>query len=124
MNQHESKTNCKPTKSGCCALGGSTHDDDEEHRGKHDLGYEGITPQLGSLIRQGKFDEMAALITDEMLEQYAVVCRWDQLADRLIERYSGTASRLVMYLAEESIRRDPAAAAKWGDVARAVRAAE
>lgn len=89
-----------------------------------DLGYEGITPQLGGLIRQGKFDEMAALITDEMLEQYAVVCRWDQLADRLIERYSGTASRLVMYLAEESIRRDPAAAAKWGDVARAVRAAE
>jgi hypothetical protein len=76
------------------------------------------------LIRQGKFDEMAESITDEMLEHFAVVCRWDELADRLIARYSGTASRLVMYLAEESIRRDPTAAGKWGEVARAVRAAE
>jgi probable F420-dependent oxidoreductase len=89
-----------------------------------DLGYEGITPQLGNLIRQGKFDDMAALITDDMLEHYAVVCQWDELADRLIERYAGTASRLVMYLAEESIRRDPAAAGRWGEVARAVRGAE
>lgn len=89
-----------------------------------DLGFEGTTPQLGNLIRQGKFDEMAELITDEMLEHYAVVCRWDELADRLIERYSGTAARLVMYLAEESIRRDPTAAGRWGEVAQAVRAAE
>ena len=89
-----------------------------------DLGFEGITPLLGSLIRQGKFDDMAALITDEMLEHYAVVCRWDELADRLIGRYSGTATRLVMYLAEQSIRRDPQAAGRWGEVARAVRAAE
>ena len=89
-----------------------------------DLGYEGTTSQLGTLIRQGKFEQMAALITDEMLDDYAVVCRWDELADRLIQRYSGTASRLVMYLAEESIRRDPSAAARWGEVARAVRAAE
>ena len=89
-----------------------------------DLGYEGITPQLGSLIRQGKFEDMSALITDEMLEHYAVVCTWDELADRLIERYSGTAARLVMYLAEQSIRGDPKAAGRWGEVARAVRAAE
>jgi probable F420-dependent oxidoreductase len=86
-----------------------------------DLGFEGVTPQLGALIRKGDVDAMAALITDEMLEHYAVVCTWDELADRLIERYSGTASRLVMYLAEESIRHDPAAAGKWGEVARAVR---
>ena len=89
-----------------------------------DLGYEGITPQLGSLIRHGKFEDMAALITDEMLEHYAVVCTWDELADRLIERYSGTAARLVMYLAEQSIRGDRQAAGMWGEVARAVRAAE
>ncbi len=89
-----------------------------------DLGFEGTTQRLGTLIRDGDLDAMAATITDEMLEHYAVVCRWDELADRLVERYAGTASRLVMYLAEESIRRDPAAAGKWGEVARAVRAAE
>ena len=48
-----------------------------------DLGFDGITPQLGALIRQGDFDAMAELITDEMLEHYAVVCRWDELADQI-----------------------------------------
>ena len=89
-----------------------------------DLGFEGVTAQLGNLMRAGDLDAMAATITDEMLEHYAVVCRWDELADRLIDRYAGTASRLVMYLAEASIRSDPSAAGKWGEVARAVRAAE
>jgi probable F420-dependent oxidoreductase len=89
-----------------------------------DLGFEGTTQRLGALMRAGQLDEMADAITDEMLEHFAIVCRWDELADRLIARYRGTASRLVMYLAEESIRREPATAGRWGEVARAVRAAE
>lgn len=89
-----------------------------------DLGFEGTTQRLGSLIRQGDLDGMAATITDEMLDRFAVVCPWDELADRLIDRYRGTAARLVMYLAEESIRREPANIGRWGEVARAVRAAE
>lgn len=89
-----------------------------------DLGFEGTTQRLGTLMREGDIDAMTATITDEMLEHYAVVCRWDELADRLVARYAGTASRLVMYLAEDSIQRDPTAAGRWGEVARAVRAAE
>ena len=89
-----------------------------------DLGFDGTTARLGELMRAGDLDAMAATITDEMLEHFAVVCPWDELADRLIERYRGTAARLVMYLAEESIRRDPGTLGRWGDVARAVRAAE
>lgn len=89
-----------------------------------DLGFEGTTKTLGALIKQGDLEGMAAAITDEMLEHYAMVCRWDELADRLIDRYQGTAARVVMYLAEDSISRDPTAVGKWGEVARAVRAAE
>ncbi len=74
-------------------------------------------------MRAGDLEAMAATISDEMLEHYAVVCEWDELADRLIDRYSGSAARLVMYLAEESIRRDPQSIDRWGEVARAVRAA-
>ena len=74
-------------------------------------------------MRSGDLDAMAATISDEMLEHYAVVCAWDELADRLIDRYQGTAARLVMYLAEESIRRHPQSIDRWGEVARAVRAA-
>lgn len=89
-----------------------------------DLGFDGTTQRLGALIRQGDLDGMAATITDEMLEQFAVICPWDELADRLVARYRGTASRLVMYLAEESIRLTPGNIGRWGEVARAVRAAE
>lgn len=88
-----------------------------------DLGFEGTTQRLGALIRTGDLEAMAATVTDEMLDHFAVVCPWDELADRLIDRYSGTAARLVMYLAEESIRGDTDALGRWGDVARAVRSA-
>ena len=88
-----------------------------------DLGFDGVTAQLGALIRKGDTEAMAALITDEMLEHYAVVCTWDEMADRLIDRYQGTAARLVMYIAGESIERDPTTAGRWGEIARAVRAA-
>jgi probable F420-dependent oxidoreductase len=88
-----------------------------------DLGFEGTTAQLGAKLRAGDVAGMAALITDEMLEHFAVIAPWDDLADRLVERYRGIASRLVMYLAADSIRRDPAVLDRWGEVARAVRAA-
>jgi hypothetical protein len=66
---------------------------------------------------------MAATITDDMLEHFAVIASWDELADRLLDRYGAIATRLVMYTAESSIRSDPKAAGRWGEVARAVRAA-
>ena len=88
-----------------------------------DVGFEGTTARLGERLRAGDLPGMAALVTDEMLEQYAVVAPWDEIANRLVERYAGVASRLVTYLAAESIRRDPAMLDRWGEVARAVRAA-
>ena len=87
-----------------------------------ELGFEGTTPQLGERLRAGDVPGMAALITDEMLEHFAVVASWDEIADRLVERYAGVASRVVSYLAAESIRRDPPMVDRWGEVARAVRA--
>jgi len=57
-----------------------------------------------------------------MLEHYALVATWDDMADRLIERYSGMAERVVMYLGEQQMRNDPDVLGKWGEVAAAVRA--
>jgi probable F420-dependent oxidoreductase len=87
-----------------------------------ELGFEGTTPQLGERLRAGDIPGMAALITDDMLEHFAVVASWDEIAGRLVERYGGVASRVVSYLAAESIRRDPRMVDRWGEVARAVRA--
>ena len=64
-----------------------------------------------------------ALLTDEILDQFAVVARWDDVADRMIARYKGIASRLVIYLASHWREVDPKVLERWGEVARAVRRA-
>lgn len=88
-----------------------------------DLGFEGTSARLNELLKAGDLAGMAATVTDEMLEHYAVVAPWDDLADALLERYQGVAARLVMYLAEPSIAADPTALGRWSEVARAVTAA-
>ncbi len=86
-----------------------------------DLGFEGTSARLNECLKAGDFAGMAATITDEMLEHFAVVAPWDDLADALRQRYEGIASRLVMYLAEASIAADPSALGRWGEIARALR---
>ena len=86
-----------------------------------DLGYEGVTERLRDLMRTGDIAGMAEVITDDMLEHFAVVAPWNEMADRLKDRYGATAARVVMYLAEEQIRKDPDMVHKWGEVARATR---
>jgi hypothetical protein len=88
-----------------------------------DLGFEGTSAKLNERLKAGDLAGMAATITDEMLEHFAVVAPWDELADRLLERYGDIATRLVMYTAEWSIRADPKNAGRWGEVARALEAA-
>ena len=87
-----------------------------------DLGFEGLSARLNDALKQGDVDAMDALITDDVLDHFAIACPWDELAPRLLERYRGRAARVVMYLAEESMRNDPASLPKWGRVAEAVRA--
>tara|TARA_B110000003_G_C16610748_1_gene519316 strand:- start:149 stop:1180 length:1032 start_codon:yes stop_codon:yes gene_type:complete len=86
-----------------------------------DLGYEGITVALGAKMKQGDLQGMADIITDDMVEHFALVAKWDEMADALKARYSGTASRVVMYLTEEQMRKDPESIEKWGAVARSAR---
>ena len=88
-----------------------------------DLGFESTTSRIREKMKAGELDTMGELITDEMMEHYALVASWDDMADRLIERYQDHASRVVMYGAEREIRADPVQLAKWGEVARAVRSA-
>ncbi len=88
-----------------------------------DLGFDGVSARLNDLLKAGDVPGMADLITDEMVEHFAVVARWDDMADALVERYRGTASRVVTYLTGESLTEDPSSIGRWGEIARAVRAA-
>lgn len=88
-----------------------------------DLGYEGTRLKLAEALRSGGRDALVDLVSDELLDQFGLVARWDDMADKLIARYKGIASRVVMYLAKPSIQEDPTNLAKWGEIARAVRGA-
>ena len=88
-----------------------------------DLGFHGVGAELNRLMRAGQVADMAAAVSDEVLDAFSVSARWDDMADALVTRYRGIAASVVMYLALDDIRRAPRDAAKWGEVARAVSAA-
>ncbi len=88
-----------------------------------DLGFDGVTTKVREKMKAGDIAGMADQITDEMLDHFALVAPWDDMADRLRDRYEGTAARTVMYLGENEMRSDAAALDKWSAVARAVRGA-
>ena len=88
-----------------------------------DLGYTGLRDRLRDCLRSGDSALSEKLITEEILDQFAVVARWDDVADRMIARYKGVASRLVIYLASHWREVDPKTLERWCEVARAVRKA-
>ena len=52
-------------------------------------GWEGVGLELHELSVQGKWQEMAGLITDKMLEEFAIIATYDELVPRLEERCAG-----------------------------------
>jgi probable F420-dependent oxidoreductase len=86
-----------------------------------DLGFDGTSARLNDRLKAGDIDGMAATITDEMLDVYAIVGRWDEVADRIVERYAGVAERIISYLTVEDIARNPDRLGAWGEIAHAVR---
>jgi len=88
-----------------------------------DLGYTGLRDQLRDCLKSGDSVRSEALLNEEILDQFAVVARWDDVADRLTARYKGIASRLVIYLASHWRDIEPKTLGRWGEVARAVRKA-
>ncbi|NKB59670.1 MAG: TIGR03617 family F420-dependent LLM class oxidoreductase [Alphaproteobacteria bacterium] len=89
-----------------------------------DLGHEGTRLKLAEKLRAGDMEGLIDTVSDELLDQFGLVARWDDMADKLIARYKGVASRVVMYFAKQSIDENPDNLGKWGEIARAVRAAQ
>jgi probable F420-dependent oxidoreductase len=86
-----------------------------------DLGFDGTSAALNDRLKAGDLEGLASTITDEMLDVFAIVGRWDEIADRIVERYLGVAERVISYLTVEDITRYPDRLARWGEIARAVR---
>jgi probable F420-dependent oxidoreductase len=84
------------------------------------LGHDDVTPRLRAKQKEGDVAGMAEVITDDILEHFVVEAAWDDLADRLVERYDGLAARVILYFAGMAWDRDRTALGRWGEVARDV----
>jgi len=61
-------------------------------------GWEDIGLQLHQLVREGKWQELPKLITDEMLSEWAVIATYDRLASEVRARCTGIFSTVLLDL--------------------------
>ncbi|MFA5886110.1 MAG: TIGR03617 family F420-dependent LLM class oxidoreductase [Acidimicrobiia bacterium] len=87
------------------------------------VGAEGTTARIRERQKVGDLAGMAACIDDELLDHFCVSGDWATVADGLVDRYAGTATRVVSYFAAMAWARDPKALGRWGELARAVQGA-
>jgi probable F420-dependent oxidoreductase len=70
-------------------------------------GWQDLVPHLHRKSVEGDWQGMADLITDEMLDAFAVTATYDTLAARIQERYAGLLDRTALYEPAGSILDDP-----------------
>jgi probable F420-dependent oxidoreductase len=69
-------------------------------------GWEDTANQLSTLASSGSWADMAALITDDMLQECAVIAPPAELPSALMERYQGLVDRLGLYIPFKPGERD------------------
>ena len=84
------------------------------------LGREGTTQKLRERQKAGDIAGMAAAIDDELLSHFCITGDWAELSDAIVDRYAGTAQRVVSYFAGFAWQRDRSALGPWGELARDV----
>jgi probable F420-dependent oxidoreductase len=60
-------------------------------------GWGAVADQLRQLAAGGKWHEMPRLITDEMIDTFALRSRWEELPRQVLEKYSGLLDRVSYY---------------------------
>ena len=84
-------------------------------------GWEDASDELHRLMAAGESEAMAAVISDDMLDEYAVTATWDELPQTLLDRYRGRADRIFSYQPAADWLRSPEATERWREVAARVR---
>jgi probable F420-dependent oxidoreductase len=102
---------------------------------KTQLGFYGTTPSYRPAFEAHGFGDLpdtlvaaartrdpanvAAAVSDEVLDTYAVTATWDDLAGALVKRFDGLAARVLPYCTTDPFA-DPATAERWSAVARKI----
>lgn len=69
-------------------------------------GWEDVGAKLHQLAANGKWAEMPSLITDEMLDEWAIISTYDGLADAIRAKANGLYRTITLVLDDEA-RKDP-----------------
>jgi probable F420-dependent oxidoreductase len=79
-------------------------------------GWPGVGERLNALQREGNFAEMGKTVTDEMVDALAITSTWNDLPQRLLDRYGDRADEIVCYSALEYWNDDADSLGRWQDV--------
>lgn len=80
-------------------------------------GWGAVNEKLGALAARGKWDEMPSLITDEILNEVAIVAPREEVVARIKQKYAGLLDRVTFYTPF-----DPMDAPKWREIVQAFQA--
>jgi probable F420-dependent oxidoreductase len=83
-------------------------------------GWDDVPDRLHELQRNGDVPGMAALMTDEMVDEFTITATWDGLAEAIRARYDGIADQVIAYSSLRGWDGDPASLERWAAVARAI----
>jgi alkanesulfonate monooxygenase SsuD/methylene tetrahydromethanopterin reductase-like flavin-dependent oxidoreductase (luciferase family) len=81
-------------------------------------GWGDLGPRLNQMSKEGKWVEMADSFTEEMVQQFAVKGRPEQIPDLIAERCKGLIDRVTLYAPYASD------ASIWPDIVRGIQAKE
>ena len=82
-------------------------------------GWGELQSELNVLSKQGRWAEMGGLITDEIIDTFAVRCAPDDLPERLQARYAGLVDRLSLVCHATPQKTHPE---RWGEIVARCRA--
>lgn len=72
------------------------------YRGIFELhGWDGVNEELTVLSKAGRWADMAGLITDDMVDAFAVVATPDELPGRVVERFGAILTRMSLSLSAD-----------------------
>jgi alkanesulfonate monooxygenase SsuD/methylene tetrahydromethanopterin reductase-like flavin-dependent oxidoreductase (luciferase family) len=85
------------------------------------LGRPETTARIRERQKAGDLAGMAAVVDDDLLDEFVVQGSFAELPERLLARFDGMADRLVLYFAGAAWGQEPGVLEAYGEVAREVR---
>jgi probable F420-dependent oxidoreductase len=78
-------------------------------------GWGDVREQLSRLVVRQRWEEMQALITDEMIDAFAIISSWSELPGRIKDKYEGLLDRVTPYTQVDPTRDRT----RWAEICRA-----